>query len=67
VGLGFWEFGREHVIQFLPSQATNAIVSGVQTPGQNTLSWWAAALTLTAYAAVLSGFGIWRTSRQDIS
>ena len=67
VGLQFWEFGREHIVQFLPSQATNAIVSGVQAPGQNVLDWWAAALVLGAYAILLSGFGIWRTLREDVS
>jgi ABC-2 type transport system permease protein len=68
--LSFWEFGRDHIAQFLPSQATIAMVSGVTQGGENAvqpLSWWAAALVLAAYAAVLSAIGTWRTVRQDIS
>jgi hypothetical protein len=68
--LSFWEFGREHIVHFMPSQATNAMVSGVTQGGENAvqpLSWWAAALVLAAYAAVLSAVGTWRTVRQDIS
>lgn len=68
--LSFWEFGRDHIVQFMPSQATNAMVSGVSQGGDNAvqpLSWWAAALVLVAYAAVLSAIGTWRTVRQDIS
>ena len=66
--LGFWDFGREHVVQFLPTQATNAIVNAVQDgSGSARLDWWAGALVLAAYAAVLAGFGIWRTVRSDIS
>lgn len=66
-GLSFWSWGQEHIVPYLPTQATNAIVNAVGMPGETRLSWWVAALTLAAYAAVLSGFGIWRTSRQDIS
>ena len=68
--LGFWDFGRDHIVNFLPSQATNAMVSGVTQGGENAaqpLSWWAAALVLVGYAAVLSAIGTWRTVRQDIS
>ena len=64
----FWDFGREHIAQFLPSSATNAIVNAVQNgPDEVRLEWWGGALTLTAYAVVLAGFGIWRTTRSDIS
>ena len=64
----FWDFGREHIAQFLPSSATNAIVNAVQnSPDEVRLEWWGGALTLTAYAVVLAGFGIWRTTRSDIS
>jgi hypothetical protein len=69
-GLSFWEWGREHIAPYLPSQATNAIVSGVTQGGDNAvqpLSWWAAALVLAGYAALLAGFGSWRTVRADIS
>ncbi|EAP99928.1 Putative ABC transport system membrane protein [Janibacter sp. HTCC2649] len=68
--LSFWDFGREHIVHFLPGQATNAMVSGVSQGGDNAvqpLSWWAAALVLAAYAAVMSAIGTWRTVRQDIS
>ncbi|KQZ89026.1 ABC transporter permease [Phycicoccus sp. Root563] len=69
-GLSFWEFGREHVVEYLPGAATNAMVNGVQQTGENaapTLEWWAAALVLAAYAAVLAGLGSLRTIRSDIS
>jgi ABC-type transport system involved in multi-copper enzyme maturation permease subunit len=66
--MSYWEFGRDHVAQFLPSSATNAVINSVQnTPDEVRLEWWAAALVLGAYAALLSGFGIWRTTRSDIS
>jgi len=32
-----------------------------------TLSWWAGALVLAAYAAVMAGVGSWLTVRRDIS
>ena len=31
------------------------------------LSWWAGALVLMAYAAVMAGLGTWRTLRSDIT
>ncbi|KRE42048.1 ABC transporter permease subunit [Knoellia sp. Soil729] len=68
--LTFWDFGHEHIAKFMPSQATNAMVSGVTQGGDNAvqpLSWWTAALVLAAYAAVLSAIGTWRTVHQDIS
>jgi hypothetical protein len=56
---------------YLPGQATSAMVSQVNGSGQGIaieqLSWWAAALLLTGYAAVLAGLGTWRTIRSDIS
>ena len=69
-GLSFWEFGREHIVQYLPSAATQAMVNGVSQGGDNAtqpLAWWGGALVLTAYAAVLAGVGSWRTIRSDIS
>lgn len=69
-GLTFWTWGREHIVPYLPSQATSAMVSGVS---QNTdrpvhlLAWWGGALVLAAYAAAMAGFGSWRTVRSDIS
>lgn len=64
-----WDWGREHVVQYLPTQATNAVVNavvqgGAQAPGR--LEWWAGALVLAAWAAVLAGLGIVRTVRQDV-
>lgn len=68
LALSFWDFGREHISQFLPSQATNAIVNAVtQGPNEVRLEWWGGSLTLAAYALVLAGLGIWRTTRADIS
>ena len=46
------------------------MVNGVTQGGDNSakpLAWWAGALVLAAYAAVLAGFGSWRTVRSDIS
>lgn len=66
--LGFWEFGREYIAPYLPGQATNSIVQGVTTaPDQVQLQWWVAALTLAGWAALLSGIGILRATRQDVS
>lgn len=66
--LSFWDWGGEHIVQFLPSAATQAMVSGVSNGGgANQLEWWGGALTLAAYAAVLAGFGSWLTVRKDIS
>ena len=68
--LSFWDFGQEHIVHYLPSQATSAMVSGVTQGGENAvqpLSWWAAALVLAAYAAILSAIGTWRTGRQVVS
>jgi ABC-2 type transport system permease protein len=68
--LSLWEFGRENIVPYLPTAATEAMVSGVQQSGENVaepLAWWAGALVLAAYAAVLAGLGSWRTVRSDIS
>lgn len=68
LALRAWDFGREHVAPYLPTEATNAIVNAVQNaPDDVRLSWWAGALTLTAWAAVLAGIGIWLTTRRDVS
>jgi ABC-type transport system involved in multi-copper enzyme maturation permease subunit len=70
-GLGFWSWGRDHIVEYLPSAATSAMVNGVTQGGGGTpaprLEWWGGALVLAAYAAVLAGFGSWRTVRADIS
>lgn len=68
LALKAWDFGREHVAPYLPTEATNAIANVVQNaPDDVRLSWWGGALTLTAWAAVLAGVGIWLTSRRDVS
>lgn len=62
-----WDFGREHVAPYLPTEATNAVVNAVRSsPADVRLSWWAAALVLAAWAAVLSGVGILLTARRDV-
>ena len=69
-GLSFWEFGRDNIVPYLPSAATSAMVNGVSQGGDNAvqpLAWWGGALILAGYAAVLAGFGSWRTIRSDIS
>lgn len=67
-GLTFWEFGRDHISPYLPTQATNAIIDTVnQSPDSVRLSWWLAAIVLAAYAAVLAAIGTWRIVRSDIS
>jgi ABC-2 type transport system permease protein len=68
--LGLWTWGREHIVEYLPTAASQAIVNGVSQNGPDAaprLEWWAGALVLAAYAAVLAGFGSWRTVRSDIS
>ena len=68
--LGLWDWGHDHIVAYLPTQASAAMVNGVTQGGANAvkpLSWWAGALVLAAYAAVMAGFGSWRTVRSDIS
>ena len=68
VALSFWDWGAEHVTQFLPSAATQAMVSSVANgTGGPQLEWWGGALVLAAYALVLAGLGSLRTLRADIS
>lgn len=67
-GIGFWDWGAQHVVQYLPTQATSAVISGIDSSGVGAarLSWWAGSLVLMAYAVVLAGIGIWRASREDV-
>lgn len=68
LGIKAWDFGREHVAPYLPTEATNGIVNAVQSsPSDVRLEWWAAALALAAWATVLSGVGILLTMRRDVS
>lgn len=55
------------IAPYFPSSATEGMVGAVTSPGATTLVWWAAALVLLAYAAVMAGLGTWRTLRSDIS
>jgi len=75
-GLTFLD-GGDAFARFFPSQATTATLdvftgadeqvtrsmggSGEQLP------WWGAALTLVAYAGVMTVIGVWLTRRRDIA
>jgi len=66
--LSFWTFGREHLVPYFPSQATNAVLNAVQSSANEVrLSWWVGAIVLAAWAAVPAGLGIARAMRQDVS
>ncbi len=63
-----WDFGREHLAPYFPSEATNAVINAVQgSPDDVRLSWWGASITLGLYAAVLAGAGVLLTTRRDVS
>ena len=63
-----WDFGHDHVAPYLPSEATQAIVNAVQSsPDDVRLAWWAAALTLAAWATLLAGVGALLTVRRDVT
>lgn len=63
-----WDFGHDHIAPYLPTEASQAVVNAVQnSPDDVRLEWWAAALTLAVWAAVLSGIGILFTVRRDVS
>ncbi|NHA66863.1 ABC transporter permease subunit [Phycicoccus flavus] len=66
--LRIWEFSRENIAPYLPSSATNSTLDIVtQSPEEIRLDWWVGALTLGAYAVVLSALGIWLLSRKDVT
>ena len=68
LSMTFWEFGRENIAQFLPSSATNrGHRHGAEQPGRGAARVVGRPLVLAAYAALLAGFGIWRTTRADIT
>lgn len=53
--------------QYFPNQATAAVLGGYQGEVVEQLSWWAGALVLAAYAAVMAGIGSFLTQRRDVS
>jgi ABC-2 type transport system permease protein len=65
LGLVSWGQG---IVPYLPNEATSAMVGAVNTnTNVELLSWWAGALVLVAYAAVLAGIGSLLTIRRDVS
>jgi ABC-2 type transport system permease protein len=65
LGLVSWGSG---IVPYLPNEATSAMVGAVNTSSTvELLSWWAGALVLVAYAAVLAGIGSMLTVRRDVS
>jgi len=66
--LTIWDFSRENVAPFMPTNATSAAFNAIsQNADEVRLEWWGGALTLMAYAVLLAGVGIWRMTRADIS
>jgi hypothetical protein len=65
--LGFVSWGKP-IVPYLPSEATSAMVGALNTNSNvELLSWWAGALVLVAYAAVLAGIGSLLTIRRDVT
>jgi ABC-2 type transport system permease protein len=65
--LGFVSWGQG-IVPYLPSQATTAMVGQINNnTNVEQLSWWAGALVLVAYAAVLAGIGSLLTVRRDVT
>jgi ABC-type transport system involved in multi-copper enzyme maturation permease subunit len=65
--LSFFSWGKA-IVPYMPSQATSAMVGQINTGSSvHMLSWWAGALVLVAYAAVLAGFGSMLTVRRDVT
>ena len=66
-GLSFASWGAG-IAKYLPSQATSAMVEQVNgNTNVQPLAWWAGALVLVAYAAVLAGVGSFLTVRRDVT
>jgi ABC-2 type transport system permease protein len=66
-GLSFASWGRP-IVPYLPSEATSAMVGQINAnPNVVLLSWWAGALVLVAFAAVLAGIGSLLTVRRDVT
>jgi ABC-2 type transport system permease protein len=68
--LALTDWGK-NISPYLPSRATSAMLEstsgGLDGQAVAQLSWWAGALVLMAYAAVMAGLGTWRTLRADIT
>ena len=65
--LGLVSWGKT-IVPFLPSEATSAMVGQINANANvELLSWWAGALALVAYAAVLAGIGSLLTVRRDVT
>ena len=63
-----WDFGREHIAPYLPSEASQAVINTALASADDVrLSWWGGAIALVAWAAVFAGIGIVRVVRQDIT
>jgi ABC-type transport system involved in multi-copper enzyme maturation permease subunit len=63
-----WDFGRDHIAPYLPSEASQAVINTALASADDVrLSWWGGAITLVVWAAVFAGVGIVRVVRQDIS
>ncbi len=57
----------EGVAQYFPSSATTAVLQSYNGGSGDQLSWWAGAIVLAAYAAIMAGIGSFLTVRRDIS
>src|ERR1019366_4930812 len=65
--LGLVSWGKP-VVPYLPSEATSAMVGALNASTDVTLlSWWAGALVLVAYAALMAGIGSLLTVRRDVT
>jgi ABC-2 type transport system permease protein len=65
--LGVVSWGQP-VVPYLPNEATSAMVGAINTSSTvSLLSWWAGALVLVAYAALLAGLGSLLTIRRDVT
>ncbi|NHN56404.1 ABC transporter permease subunit [Calidifontibacter sp. DB0510] len=58
----------ESLAKYFPSRATNAVLQGYAQDGStNQLSWWAGALVLIGYAAIMVAIGTFLTERRDVT
>lgn len=66
------DWGKD-IAPYLPTQATTAMLdTGAAAQAGNgssttVLAWWAGALVLAGYAALMAGIGSWLTVRRDIT